>query len=217
MKRVVLVFLAVAIVAPVVFWVYGNYANSMGRLGSLWLIENMWGVRYFGARSADFQDFESVYLKSLGGGSSKDQFLIDYVVNNKCYDSSWRCSVIMTAASNLMLDNGKSSAGLRGAVEAYDRIRGGCSIALESTVVSYHLRRLSSGRQDGKAVKAEALLGKIKRDGGVLADVRSEACRKLILSKPEYFTAYALLVARLMALSGGENAYSAAYIDSLEK
>jgi hypothetical protein len=180
-------------------------------------MEDMWGVKYFGARSADFQDFEVVYLKSLGGGSSKDQLLIDYIVSNKCYDSSWRCSIIMTAASNLMLDNGQSRVGLRGAVEAYDRMRGGCSIALESTVVSYHLRKLSSGRQDGKADKAEALLGKIRRDGGILADVRSGSCRELILSKPEYFTAYALLVARLMAVSGGESAYSAAYIDSLEK
>ncbi|MDA7088636.1 hypothetical protein PH586_19840 [Pseudomonas sp. SA3-5] len=210
---VVLVFFFVAVAA---FWGYGNYVRLTGSEGASWLLD-MWGVRYFGLRSESNQDFEFIYHRSLGAGASKDQGLIDYVVGNKCYDSSWRCSVIMTAASNLMLDDGQVKVGLRGAVEAYERTRGGCSIILETTILSYHLRELSSVRSINVESRAGALLRKIKARGGVLSDIRGDACRELVSKSPEYFTTYALLIAKLLVFSGGRNAYSAAYIDSLER
>jgi hypothetical protein len=215
MKKI-LVALGVVVSSFVALWGYGNYVRLEGAREAAWILD-MWGVKYFGHRSSSSDDFEIFYYKSLAAGAKSNQELIDFVVKGKCYDSSWRCSVIMTAASNIMLDNGQSKVGLRGAVEAYERLEKKCPIVLETTIVSYQLRELSMASQSGVEKKASALLQKIKVDGGVLHDMRNETCRQMAIEKPEYFTTYALLVAKLMTFSGGADAYSAAYLDSLER
>ena len=60
-------------------------------------------------------------------------------------------------------------------------------------------------------------LRKIKREGGVMEDLRSDECRALAGERPEYFTSYALLVASLMELAGGRYSVPAAYLRSLKK
>lgn len=195
---------------------YKYYAHSTGDEGTSWLF-NMWGVRFFGLHSDSNEDFEIIYQKSLQPRASKDQSLIDYTVKNKCNDSSWRCSAIMTAASNLLIDNDQIRVGLRGAIEAYERTHGKCSIMLETTIISYHLRDIALSSSLGARDKARTLVKKIKTDGGILHNLREEACRDLALQKPEYFTVYSLLVSKLMAYSDGKDVSSAAHIDSMKQ
>lgn len=115
-----------------------------------------------------------------------------------------------------MLDAEDYKAGIRGAVESYDRVKGQCSILYESSVLLYHIINLHSENYTSVRARARALLAKIK-SGGLVTDMRVAQCRELAQEKPELFTSYALLVAKLMELSGGEDAYSAAYIRSLDK
>lgn len=211
MKKVVFAALAVIFLVPVAIWGYGNYAIYIGKKEASWILSDMWG-EYFGLRSTNLQDFEEKYLESLSYGAGKNQSLINFVVGNKCYDSTWRCAVIMTSASNLMLDADVDRVGLRGAVEAYERVRGQCSVMYESSVLLYHIKHLS----DGGMAKANTLLRKIRKNGGIMSDMRTPECKRLASERPEYFASYALLVAKVMAISGGRNAYVAAYIQSLK-
>ena len=197
-------------------WLFGNYVLDAGKEDSDWL-ENMWGSKYFGSRSDRLDSYELDFIKSLSRGASKEQALIDAVVRGKCYDSSWKCSAIMTTAGNLMLDHGNYQVGLRGAVEAHERIRGQCPVLFESSVTLYHIRTLSSGGQRDAGHRAVTLLRKIKREGGIMEDLRSDECRALARERPEYFTSYALLVASLMELAGGQYSVPAAYLRSLKK
>lgn len=198
-------------------WWFGNFVSNTGKDESAWLTENMWGGAYFGVRSDQLETYEIDFIRSFSVGSSQNQSLITAVVRDKCYDSSWRCSVIMTTAGNLMLDSGNYRVGLRGAVEAHERIKGQCSVLFESAVAFYHIRNLSSDGQKNAGHKAATLLNKIKHNGGLMSDMRSEECRTLALKRPEYFTTYALLAANLMELAGGRHATAAAYLRSLKK
>lgn len=197
-------------------WLFGNYVLDAGKEDSAWL-ENMWGGKYFGRRSGRLDSYELDFIKSLSHGASNEQSLIGAIVRGTCYDPSWKCSVIMTTAGNLMLDHGNYQVGLRGVVEAHERIRGQCPVLLESSVTLYHVRVLSFGNQKDAAQRAATLLRKIKREGGIMEDLRSDECRALAGERPEYFTSYALLVASLMELAGGRYSVPAAYLRSLKK
>jgi len=177
----------------------------------------MWGEGYFSAAGDDLDAEDVFYLRSLIEGSSRDQELIDYVVKNACYDASWKCSLVMTTASNLMLDEGQLDVGLQGFIGAYERVKGRCSILYESSIIIYHTRKLiSEGSVDTKD-RATSLLEKLEREGGVVTDLRDLECRNLVRKKPEYFVAYASLVANLMQIAGGKYAYASVYIHSLNK
>lgn len=210
------VLMAVATALGLLWW-FANYASNTGEKESAWLREDMWGEAYFGARSNQLEHYEIDFIKSLNAGSSRDQSLITAVVRHKCYDSSWRCSVIMTTAGNLILDSGDYKVGLRGAVEAHERISGQCSVVFESAIAFYHIRNLSLDAQKNVGNRAAALLKKIEDKGGLMSNLRSKECRALALSRPEYFTTYAMLTANLMELAGGRYAMAAAYLKSLKK
>jgi len=217
MKKIFWPVVALLVLALLSLWGYGNYSIWIGRKESSWLTEEMWGGGYFSATHGDLVPDDVFYLKSLVDGSSKSQDLIGFVVKNKCYDSSWRCSLIMTAASNLMLDNDQYEVGLRGFIDAYGRIKGQCSILYESSIVRYQTRKLTSNGSPDAKVRATNLLEKIERTGGIATDLRSPECRNLALEKPEYFVAYASLVANLMQVAGGKYTYASVYIHSLKK
>lgn len=217
MKKIIFTVLAALVSAPVLFWAYGNYAMWSGRAESSWILKEMWGAEFFGYRSPGLEEFELNYLKSLSVGASKDQSLVDFFVKNKCYDGSWRCSVVMTTGSNLLIDGGDSKVGLRGAIEAYERVRGKCSIVYESSVLRYQFKVLSEYPLKEAKVRAATIVGKIKKNGGIMLDLRSSACSILLKKKPEYFTAYTVLVSELMKIAGGRHASAALHIDYLPK
>ncbi len=217
MKKIILLVISIAAALALMFFIFGKYVAFIGKRESGWIIEDMWSEKYFGARSGELKENELIYLKSLFDGASKDQRLISYVVKNKCYDATWDCSIVMMSASNLMIDAKDYDTGLRGAIEAYERVRGQCPIIYESVILRYKLEKLSNSPYSVAASKAKSILNKIKHSGGLMSDLRTTACKKLLKEKPEYFTTYALLTSKLMELSGGRDAKAAAYINSLPK
>ncbi|OHC31413.1 MAG: hypothetical protein A2Y50_09940 [Pseudomonadales bacterium RIFCSPLOWO2_12_59_9] len=206
------------IVLPALFvalWIYGNTAISVGEQESRWIIQDMWGEGYFNSAVGGLEGYERINLLSLQKGSSKNQELITYVVRNKCTDGSERCYVIMTSASNLLIDGGEFDSGLRGAVEAVGRVKTSdvCPIVFESAVLKYKIKVLSSKGISSARSMSKDILKKIKLNGGLMRDLRTKSCTDLSGIKPAYFHEYALLVAYVMGFAGGDLAKAGAYIE----
>ena len=216
MKKLIFSALVTVLSLPILFFALGKYFSFIGERDSRWITNDMWGSTYFGARAADLSENEKIYLKSLSKGASKEQQIISYVVKNKCYDSTWDCSLIMTSASNLMIDSQDYETGLRGAIEAYQRIPGMCPIIYETSILRYKLEKLAASNSNSTTNQARSIINKIKTDGGIMTDLRGKACKKLIVERPEYFTTYTILISKMMEISGGNNSKAAAYIRSLK-
>ena len=176
----------------------------------------MWGVNYFNVHRGNIQEYERINLLSLQEGSSKNQELITYVVKNKCEDDSERCYLIMTSASNLLIDGAEYDSGLRGMVEAVNRVKDKtlCPIAYESAILKYKIKTLSSKSISAARDTSKNILKKIKLNGGLMKGLKTESCVSLLKAKPEYFHEYAVLIAHLMGFAGGDLAKAGAYINS---
>lgn len=199
-----------------VFWVYGNSLVVVGERESRWIIKDMWGVNYFNVRLGSIDEYDRINLLSLKEGSSKNQELITYVVKNKCEDASERCYLIMTSASNLLIDGAEYDSGLRGVVEAVNRVKANnfCPIAYESAILKYKIKVLSSKGVGSARSASRSILNKIKLNGGLMKSLKTESCVSLLKTKPEYFHEYAVLIANLMGFAGGDLAKAGAYINS---
>lgn len=176
----------------------------------------MWKHEYFNSSAVGLDDYERINLLSLKEGSSNNQELITYTVRNKCTDASERCYLIMTSASNLLIDGGEIDSGLRGMVEAADRVKSldFCPIAFESAILKYKIKVLSSRGIISARRMSKEILKKIKSNGGFIRDLRIKSCDDLSEMKPAYFHEYALLVAYVMGFAGGDLAKAGAYIES---
>ncbi|NQD95151.1 hypothetical protein HP532_21090 [Pseudomonas sp. CrR25] len=216
MKVKLLVYSGVLMVVFFAFWVYGNSLITVGERESRWIIQDMWGANYFNVRLGGIEEYERINLLSLQEGSSKNQELITYVVKNKCNDGSERCYLIMTSASNLLIDGAEYDSGLRGVVEAVSRVKAKnfCPIAYESAIIKYKIKMLSSKGIDSARSASRNILKKIKLNGGLMKSLKTESCINLSKIKPEYFHEYAVLVAHLMGFAGGDLAKAGAYINS---
>ncbi|WP_313057267.1 hypothetical protein [Stutzerimonas nitrititolerans] len=131
MKTKILVVGGLVMAVVVSFWVYGNSLIAVGERESRWIVQDMWGSSFFDSRAEKLEEHERMNLISLREGSSENQELISYVLKNKCADYSVKCYLAMTAASNILIDAGEYDSGLRGMVEAINRVDAGdlCPIA----------------------------------------------------------------------------------------
>jgi len=211
-------FIVAGVMLSVLFivWGYGNSVIQVGESESRWIRVEMWKPKYFNTHLGGLEDFEKVNLLSLRDGASKEQAILTYVVKNGCKDSLERCSVIMISAANLLIDAGEFDAGLKGAVEANERVKGLgiCPIAFESAVLKYKLKYISSKGISSARRSASSLLSKIRQNGGVVENLRVGSCDSLAEIKPEFFHEYVLLISHLMGLAGGDFAKAGAYIQS---
>ena len=217
MKARFLVISSILIVFFVTFWVYGNSVIAVGERESRWIVQDMWGSSYLYARVEGLAGHERMNLLSLREGASKNQELIDYVVKNMCADYSVRCYLDMTSASNILIDAKDYDSGLRGMVEAVERVnaKGFCPIAYESAILRYKIEVVSS--KDIRSARASAVgtLEKIKSNNGFMRNLKDRSCTGLARERPEFFQQYTMLVAELMGFAGGDYAKAGAYIDSL--
>ena len=197
-------------------WIYGNSVIKVGEYESRWIRSNMWKSEYFNGKSVEVVDYDVFNLLSLHDGASKNQKIITYVVRNKCSDASERCYVTMTSGANLLIDSGDYDLGLRGVVEAYDRVRksGVCPIVFELAILRYKIKSISSERLSLARNSSRELLDKIKA-GGVVENLKTESCDALSRRKAGFFHEYVVLVSQLMGIAGGDFAKSGAYINSI--
>jgi hypothetical protein len=218
--KIILIFLtilAIPIVAGILFWLYGNYVIMIGENNSAWITHEMWDAPYLNSHSQVLNKGETIYLASLQAGASKNKDIMDYLWENKCEDSSWSCALIMTAVSNLLLDNRDYDTGLKAAVEAYDRIKGSCSIAYESAILKYKIQKLSASTGNNSGSSVRAILYKIKNNGGLMSNLRTDSCNKLAREQPEFFHAYVMLVAQLMGFAGGDYLKASVYMERMAR
>ncbi|WP_439888762.1 hypothetical protein ACSX1C_06615 [Pseudomonas sp. MBLB4123] len=202
-----------------VFWIYGNSLIAVGERESRWVLWDMWGVSYFNVRALDIEEHERMNLLSLQEGSSKNQELITYVVRNRCKDDSERCYLIMTSASNLLIDGADYDTGLKGAVEAISRVKDAsiCPVAYESAILKYKIKTLSSRSIDSARSASRRIIEKIKLEGGLMKSLKTKSCISLLKRNPNFFHEYALLIAHVMGFAGGDFAKAGAYINSSVK
>lgn len=219
MKIRFLIIGSLLLAAFIAFWVYGNSVITVGERESRWIVQEMWGGNYLNSRMNNIEEYERINLLSLREGSSKNQELITYVVKNKCSDDSERCYFVMTSASNLLIDGDEYDSGLKGMVEAVNRIKASdfCPIAYESAILKYKIKVLSSKSIEAARNSSIGILKKIKLNGGLMKSLRTKSCVKMANNKPEFFHEYTFLVAHLMGFAGGDFAKAGAYIDSLNK
>ncbi|WP_222908971.1 hypothetical protein [Pseudomonas sp. DNDY-54] len=217
MKIRFLVLSGILIASFASFWVYGNSVIAIGERESRWILQDMWGSSYFYARMEGLNEHERINLLSLREGSSKNQELIDHVMKNKCTDDSVRCYLVMTSASNLLIDAREYDSGLRGMVEAIDRVSAKefCPIAYESAIIRYKIEVMSSKDSWSARRSSIDVLEKIKANNGFIKSLKTETCTRLAREKPKFFHEYTMLVAHIMVFAGGDYAKAGAYIDSL--
>ncbi len=212
------VFFSISFLVAIVWmiFVYGRVGGSLGERESKWIIKDMWGLVDFDSQQDETEEYQRINLSSLRNGSSKNQELITYVVRNGCQDGSERCYFIMMSASNLLIDGGEYDSGLRGMVEAMNRVdsKNICPIAYELSILNYKIKTLISDEPGSMRSRARVIINKIKRDGGLVTSLRTKSCIDLSKKSPEYFHAYTLLIAQVMGLAGGDFAKVGDYIRS---
>ncbi|MBW4652677.1 MAG: hypothetical protein KME20_06510 [Kaiparowitsia implicata GSE-PSE-MK54-09C] len=200
-KNKILLLFVVIVCATSVFLVFVNYRErSLG--DASWVLEDMWGKAYLSASGGRLENYDEIYLQSLNSGV-EDRQVLDFIWKNKCKDGGDRCFVIMASAANLLIDSQEIDSGLTALVEARNK-RGSkdfCPIVYELSILRYKLREVEGvgSNVDGLAL---SLLRKIRSDGGVVEDLRMDSCIKFSTEKPEFFRAYALMVARMMSRGG---------------
>ncbi|MCO7543257.1 hypothetical protein [Stutzerimonas nitrititolerans] len=217
MKTKILVVGGLVMAVVVSFWVYGNSLVAVGERESRWIVQDMWGSSFFGSRAEKLEEHERMNLISLREGSSENQELINYVLKNKCADYSVKCYLVMTAASNILIDAGEYDSGLRGMVEAINRVNAGdlCPIAHESAILRYKLKIASTKNVRSAQRLSVNVLERIKLNGGFIKNLKTGSCTSLAKEKPEFFYEYTMLIARIMELAGGDFVKAGAYISTL--
>ena len=217
MKAKILVVGGLVMAMVVSFWVYGNSLIVAGERESRWIVQDMWGSSFFSSRAEKLEEHERMNLISLREGSSENQELINYVLKNKCADYSVKCYLVMTAASNILIDAGEYESGLRGMVEAINRVTAGglCPIAYESAILRYKLKIASTKNVRSAQKLSVNVLEKIRSSNGFINNLKTESCTGLVKEKPEFFYEYTMLVARVMEFAGGDFVKAGAYISTL--
>jgi len=217
MKLKILAVVSVLVSCFIAFWVYGNSVIVAGERQSRWIVHDMWGSNFLYSATGNIEEHERINLLSLREGSSKNQELINYVVNNKCTDDSVRCYLIMTSASNILIDAGEYDSGLQGMVQANVRVdaRGLCPIAYESAILKYKIKVASSKNVWSARKSSRATLDKIRSNNGFAKSLKTSSCVRLAKAKPDFFHEYTMMIAHLMGFAGGDYAKAGAYISFL--
>lgn len=146
---------------------------------------------------------EQALIDSLANGSSRNETLLAAIHPRLCWDSSMDCYLTMLAASNLLLHSGDLDSGLRGALQAHEKVRGDtlCPIAFEATLLHYKLNSLTTPTDRSPRARARALVRNITRKGGLSEDLRRSACTEALKSNPSLLQAYERQFVDLLTLA----------------
>ncbi|WP_339081927.1 hypothetical protein [Pseudomonas sp. TMP9] len=167
-----------------------------------WVLKNLWGSDYVRATGGKLEYYDEIFIASLNDGDN--QRVLDFVWKNKCRDGSEKCYVVMASAANILINSFETDSGLTALVEAKNRRedKNSCPIIYELSIIRYKIKTLENTNNRPNDL-ALSLLRKIKRSGGIIEDVRIDACLALAKEKPELFRAYALMIAQIMSFAGG--------------
>lgn len=210
------IIIAVVVSAALAVVAVGQYVTYVGERDSRWIREGFWKGKYFNVARGDLDEIERVNIKTLREGISKDQGILDYLGGTKCRESTAYCYFSMLSVANVLVDAGHfdQGIGLIGAVR--DKQSDMCLVSFESSLLRYKIVRLENMRRSDSRREAEAVIRKIKQEGGLVVDLRSQSCERALLQKPEFFHAYTALVSEVMEYVGGDTAMAGAYIRAVD-
>lgn len=211
----VLFILCLAVAGVMIGFKVGDSARTESR----WIVEEMWRADYFNRSKGRVREDEVLNIMSLKKGASLREGILEYVSAQNCSSSEIHCILNDLSIANLLVDSGELDSALNMLSSVPDRLDKiqDCPIALESSVLRYHEGSLARMPPSKARRVASSLIGKIKVQGGLLRNLRSEQCDKLAQSKPELFHEYVTLVSRVMELGDATLFKQGAYITSVNK
>lgn len=213
-KRAFGVLVVLLLVFAGIVWL-GRYVTDVGEEKSRWIRSGFWSGSYFNVSKGRLSEIEIVNLKVLDERWVKDQGVINYLGRVKCRDHNEFCVLTMISMANLLIGSGESDSGLKLLEEVRRAGVGQCTINFELSILNYKAHALASLGLPAARVESGAVLEKIKRQGGLIYDLRNEACNQLAEEKSELFHQYVVLVSRVMGYAGGDMAKAGAYIQSV--
>tara|TARA_R110002020_G_C16235033_1_gene768708 strand:- start:919 stop:1602 length:684 start_codon:yes stop_codon:yes gene_type:complete len=211
--------LGVIILVGFAVYLYGNYVISVGTVESKWIREDMWDAQYFNQVAPGLTDDEAVNLATLQSGAADNDKLVHIVKSARCMENNERCHLNDLSYANLLLDLGDYDKAMKVAENAYSKYGSetSCPIGFESTMLLYGVSRVSDAKSSDLKSHANSFVNKLKEQGGVVFDLRTEECDELARQKPERFSEYVMLVARVMAMGDRNLSYASAVIESENK
>lgn len=211
----VLFTLCLAVAGAVIGYKVGDSARTESR----WIVEEMWRADYFNRSKGRVSEDEAINIMSLKKGAYRKEGLLEYVGAQKCSSAEARCVLNDLSIANLLVDSGELDSALNmlsSVPDRLDKIRA-CPIGLESSLLRYHEGSLARMPPSKARSVASSLVVKIRTQGGLLRNLRSEQCDKLAQSKPELFHEYVTLASRVMELGDARLFKQGAYIASINK
>ncbi|MFV3369986.1 hypothetical protein ACNFH5_17615 [Pseudomonas sp. NY15435] len=211
----VLFILCLAVAGLLISLKLGESARNESR----WIIDEMWDADYFNRSRGNVAKDEALNIMSLKKGASRKEGLLEYVRAQNCSSLEARCILNDLSIANLLVDSGELDSALNMLSSVPDRLDkiGGCPIGLESSLLRYHEGSLERMPPAKARRVASSLVVKIRTQGGLLRNLRSEQCDKLAQSKPELFHEYVTLTSRVMELGDAGLFKQGAYITSVNK
>ena len=183
-----------------------------------WVLGKNWQPDTQTAAPSASED-ELRFIRALKTGSSENQELLGYFRENKCKEPTEHCYQVTLLGAALVQDANEQDVALRAAITGYDLIRRGktCPAMAELIVLRFKLHQLNAFAVDQAQDQAEKILDRIRRKGGLLDNLRSDKCHSLRFLRSPLLDQYALQVAQVMWLAGGEYPRAASLIEASVK
>ncbi|MBD9500543.1 hypothetical protein IB256_07125 [Pseudomonas sp. PDM17] len=217
MKWVALVAVFVIVLLVAIVAVSFSVTDSAEK-DSRWIVSEMWHAEYFNRSRNNVAEGEVVNIMTLKNGASKREELLGYVNQNKCESADSKCVVNDLSVANILVDSGDFDSSMSMMVKARARMgTDECPISFESSMLRYREAKLKSMKPDEARSVAANTIDKIKRDGGMMLDLRTPVCDSLAQRKPEIFHEYVTLVSRVMQFGRPALFKVGAYIESVNK
>lgn len=210
-KIVVGLIVAAVLLASSLYW-KGKTIVAEAEHETRWLRINMWNAIYFNPKPAKNLNVDDLFLKSTTA-SHKDAIL-KYLKGRTCREYTEECITRQLMLANILItENDLSTARkLENQAAKYYAENTSCAIRFETTFLRHIIavtRKLSLKESKDRA---NSILEKIKKQGGVKFNLRTKACESLAASSPQLFHNYVMTVAEIMSYAGGSWAESAAYL-----
>ncbi|MDN6860394.1 hypothetical protein QO207_27710 [Pseudomonas sp. CAN2814] len=207
--------LCLAVAALIVAFKVRDSARDESR----WLVSDMWQAEYFNRARQRIPENEAINILSLRPGASRREKLLTYVASHQCGEAEARCRLNELSSANLLVDRGELDSALNllaSAVLQLDKT-GDCAIGVESSLLRYHEAKLQAQSPAEARVAAAGLIVNIRTKGGLMRNLRTDACNVLARQKPDLFHTYVVLVGRVMQQGKPSLFKQGAFIDSTNK
>lgn len=216
LKRAVFALLgALALVAIVVL--IGLKVTGDVKQGSQWIVSKFWDGDYFNYTRGSASELEILNMMSL---KNKDgASILRFLEGRSCGSDEFSCSLGLLTKANAYIQEGDLNRA-RDVLLEYGKSSGAnvaCRVNVESTLVSYEIKRIDGYEFKIAQSEARKAVEKIRVNGGLVSNLRNKYCEEMISDKPEFFHAYVIEVAKLMIAAGGSDAAVGEYIISQSK